>query len=79
MPPNPPAPRPVPLLGDFAVISREKLRYGDTDRQGHVNNAVYSTFLETGRVEMLLGGDADLRGPDGPSSSPIWSLISSRK
>jgi acyl-CoA thioester hydrolase len=31
----------------------DKLRYGDTDRQGHVNNAVFTTFLETGRVEIL--------------------------
>lgn len=31
----------------------EKLRYGDTDRQDHVNNAVFTTFLETGRVEIL--------------------------
>ena len=33
--------------------SQDKVRYGDTDRQGHVNNAVFSTFLETGRVEMM--------------------------
>lgn len=31
----------------------ERLRYRDTDRQGHVNNAVYSTFFESGRVELL--------------------------
>jgi acyl-CoA thioester hydrolase len=60
----PSAARPVPVPGDFPVVSREKLRYGDTDRQGHVNNAVYATFLETGRVETLMGG-ADLKGPDG--------------
>ena len=47
------------------MISREKLRYGDTDRQGHVNNAVFATFLETGRVETLISGGADLKGPDG--------------
>ena len=35
------------------MISSDKLRYGDTDRQGHVNNAVFMTFLETGRVEVL--------------------------
>jgi len=29
----------------------DKLRLGDTDRQGHVNNAVFATFAETGRVE----------------------------
>ena len=58
-------PGPTPRLDDFVFISNEKLRYGDTDRQGHVNNAVFSTFLETGRVELLFTGEADLAGPDG--------------
>jgi acyl-CoA thioester hydrolase len=40
-------------LQQFLSISTDKLRYGDTDRQGHVNNAVFMTFLETGRVEVL--------------------------
>jgi acyl-CoA thioester hydrolase len=40
-------------LSDFPLKSYEKLRYADTDRQGHVNNAVFSTMLETGRVEFL--------------------------
>jgi acyl-CoA thioester hydrolase len=40
-------------LEDFAGRSYDKLRYGDTDRQGHVNNAVFATFLETGRVELI--------------------------
>lgn len=43
-------------LEGFPFRSSDKLRYGDTDRQGHVNNAVFSTFLETGRVELLLTG-----------------------
>lgn len=34
-------------------LAYDKLRYADTDRQGHVNNAAFSTFLETGRVELL--------------------------
>jgi acyl-CoA thioester hydrolase len=34
-------------------VTFDKVRYGDTDRQGHVNNAVFATFFETGRVEML--------------------------
>ena len=40
-------------LNEFPLVSTDKLRYGDTDRQGHVNNAVFMTFLETGRVEVL--------------------------
>jgi acyl-CoA thioester hydrolase len=40
-------------LKDFAGRSFDKLRYGDTDRQGHVNNAVFATFMETGRIELI--------------------------
>lgn len=40
-------------ITDFPLWARDKLRYGDTDRQGHINNAVFSTFLETGRVELI--------------------------
>ncbi len=29
-----------PKLEDFTYRTYDKLRYGDTDRQGHVNNAV---------------------------------------
>lgn len=32
------------------------IRYGDTDRQGHVNNAVYATYFEIGRTQMLVNG-----------------------
>jgi acyl-CoA thioester hydrolase len=40
---------------DFPILTFDKIRYADTDRQGHVNNAVFSTFLEIGRVEILHG------------------------
>ncbi|MBK8900478.1 MAG: acyl-CoA thioesterase [Anaerolineaceae bacterium] len=40
-------------LADFPFQTFDKVRYGDTDRQGHVNNAAFSTFLETGRVEFI--------------------------
>ena len=40
-------------LKDYALWTYEKLRYADTDRQGHVNNAIFATMLETGRVELL--------------------------
>lgn len=50
-------------LDDFPARSYDKLRYGDTDRQGHVNNAVFSTLLETGRVEVLRDPAAPLHEP----------------
>lgn len=40
-------------LIEFPLHAFDKIRYADTDRQGHVNNAVFATFLETGRVEVL--------------------------
>ncbi|WP_417674652.1 acyl-CoA thioesterase [Roseibium sp.] len=52
----------TPDIDAYPARSTDKLRYCDTDRQGHVNNAVFATFLETGRVEILFdkaGGYAD--------------------
>ncbi len=50
-------------LAHFPMRAYDKLRYADTDRQGHVNNAVFATVLETGRVEMLYAGDQPLVEP----------------
>jgi len=45
------SPRPaLPRLQDFPVRVTDNIRFADMDRQGHVNNAVYPTFFETGRV-----------------------------
>lgn len=44
-------------LADFPLRTFDKIRYADTDRQGHVNNALFSSFLETGRVEVLYNAD----------------------
>lgn len=48
------------VLSDFPFQAFDKIRYADTDRQGHVNNAVFSTFLETGRVEFLYNPEQPL-------------------
>jgi acyl-CoA thioester hydrolase len=37
----------------FPARTYDKLRYGDTDRQGHINNAVFATLFETGRVAVF--------------------------
>lgn len=44
-------------LSDFPIHSHDKIRYRDTDQLGHVNNAVFSTFFETGRAELLVHPD----------------------
>ena len=43
----------LPELNQFPIKTSDKIRYADTERQGHVNNAVFSQMLETGRVEFL--------------------------
>ena len=50
-------------LQDYPLRTFDKLRYADTDRQGHINNAVFATFLETGRVEILYDPAARLADP----------------
>ena len=52
-----------PQLTDFPSQTYDKLRYGDTDRQGHVNNAVFTTLFETGRIAVLEAGDRPLTEP----------------
>ncbi len=41
----------------FPFVQREHVRFRDCDAMGHVNNAVYSTYLEQARIGML--GDLD--------------------
>jgi acyl-CoA thioester hydrolase len=36
---------------DFTVVAELKPRFRDTDAMGHVNNAVYITYLEVARQE----------------------------
>ncbi|HEX2553832.1 MAG TPA: thioesterase family protein [Microvirga sp.] len=48
--PQPPSPRP---LDAYPSRTRADIRYADLDRQGHVNNAVFATFSEIGRVAFL--------------------------
>ena len=36
-------------------VRRERVRFRDCDALGHVNNAVYSTYLEEARMDILGG------------------------
>lgn len=58
--------RPPRRLQDFPVTVMDTIRYGDTDMLGHVNNAVFSTFLETGRAQLLFD-----------PARPVWGDASS--
>lgn len=48
----------------FLHWTKDVVRYADTDRQGHVNNAVFATFFESGRVTILYGSDKPLAPTD---------------
>ena len=45
--------KPVPLLADYPHRVTDIIRYADLDPQGHVNNAVFATYFETGRVALF--------------------------
>lgn len=49
--------KPPPQLADYPHRATDIIRYGDLDCQGHVNNAVFATYFETGRVAMFRDGD----------------------
>lgn len=48
------------------------LRYSDTDRQGHVNNAVYATLFEFGRTRLFA---TDLSSLVAPGREPVLVRI----
>jgi acyl-CoA thioester hydrolase len=59
--------RTVPRLEQFPGQTRDMIRYGDLDPQGHVNNTVFATYFETGRV-MVLRAPQNLLNPSGATS-----------
>ena len=42
-------------MNEFPWRHRERVRFRDCDAMGHVNNAVYSTYLEESRIGVLGG------------------------
>ena len=40
-------------MADFPYVHRDSVRFRDCDAMGHVNNAVYSTYLEEARIGVL--------------------------
>ena len=43
----------APRLEDFPYRIADNVRYADLDPNQHVNNAVYATYFETGRVTLM--------------------------
>jgi acyl-CoA thioester hydrolase len=50
---EPDLPFPLDQRASFRFWSDDKIRFGDLDPLGHVNNAAYSTFSESGRVAFV--------------------------
>jgi acyl-CoA thioester hydrolase len=40
-------------VADFPYVHRDRVRFRDCDAMGHVNNAVFSTYLEESRIGVL--------------------------
>jgi acyl-CoA thioester hydrolase len=59
--------RVVPRLEQFPGQATDTIRFGDLDPQGHVNNTVFSTYFETGRV-MFLREPGNMLSPPGTTS-----------
>jgi acyl-CoA thioester hydrolase len=43
----------APSLADYAVTTVEKLRFADTDRNGHITNTVFAACCQNARMELL--------------------------
>jgi acyl-CoA thioester hydrolase len=50
----------TPAQADFSLHSRDTIRFSDTDKFGHVSNATFAVYLETGRSILTHGGSDDL-------------------
>lgn len=56
--------KPTPQLADYPHRVRDIVRFGDLDAQGHVNNAVFATYFESGRVAMFRNPDLSIGVPN---------------
>jgi acyl-CoA thioester hydrolase len=43
----------TPTLTDFPITTVEKLRFADTDRNGHITNTAFAAFCQNARMELL--------------------------
>src|SRR6201996_3163357 len=53
----------APRLEDFPYRLSDNVRFADLDPNGHVNNAVYATYFETGRVTLMKDRSQGLMPP----------------
>src|SRR6266536_6123538 len=50
-------------MDGFSFVPRETVRFNDLDGMGHVNNAVFSTYLEQARLAWF-GSDGEMAQSD---------------
>ena len=55
--------KPAPQSADYPHKVIEIVRFGDLDPQGHVNQAVFLTYFESGRVAMFRNPDLGIGVP----------------
>ncbi|MCC7253574.1 thioesterase family protein [Hyphomicrobium sp.] len=48
-----PNPRPSASLVDYPIRTSEKLRFADTDRNGHISNTAFAVCCQNARMEIL--------------------------
>ena len=60
----------TPRLEDFPYRLSDNVRFADLDPNQHVNNAVYATYFETGRVSLMKDSSYGLM-PDGVT----WIMV----
>jgi acyl-CoA thioester hydrolase len=53
----------TPRLEDFPYRLTDNVRFADLDPNHHVNNAVYATYFETGRVTLMKDRSSGLMPP----------------
>jgi acyl-CoA thioester hydrolase len=53
----------TPRLEDFPYRISDNVRFADLDPNQHVNNAVYATYFETGRVSLMKDSGLGLTPP----------------
>ena len=58
-----PAKKPAPQFADYPHQVTDNIRFGDLDPQGHVNQAVFLTYFESGRVAMFRDKDLGIGVP----------------
>jgi len=61
--PAPRAAKPTPQLADYPHRITDNIRFGDLDPQGHVNQAVFLTYFESGLVAMFRNEDLGIGVP----------------